>query len=90
MAATVVNVRKASVWIVEAKSADDCSRWQFDDEEKAQRFSNVAQKWYCARCPTCEMKDIVNITLGDLDTFEELIVSCGSHDCDFAKRIVMA
>ena len=88
MAATTVNIRREHVWIVEAKCSDYHARWQFGDEESAQWFHNVANDWYCARCPTCGVKDIVNVALDTSDSVMEVIVSCGWHDCDFAKKIV--
>ena len=88
MAATTVDTRMESIWTVEAKCLDDHACWQFKDEESARWFRDVAQEWYCARCPTCGMKDIVNVTLDASDHGMEVIVSCGWHDCSFAQRIV--
>ena len=66
---------------------DAKASWQFDEREVAEWFRDVAAKYYYARCPSCEQKDMLGLQVS-VGILTEVIVSCGFFDCDFAKRIV--
>ena len=87
MAQTKTNVSEKSVWVVEAECSGDKASWTFDDKDVAEWFRETAQTFYMARCPTCGAKDVLNLQVS-MGVFEEVLVSCGYHDCDFVKRIV--
>ena len=87
MAQTKTDISEKSVWVVEAECSGDKASWTFDDKEVAEWFRDIAQAFYMARCPTCGVKDILNLQVSE-GILEEVMVSCGYHDCDFAKRIV--
>ena len=76
-----------SIWVVEAECSGDKESWAFADKEVAEWFRDTAQTYFMARCPTCGVKDVLNVHLSG-GILTEVIVSCGYHDCDFAKRIV--
>ena len=89
MAQTRVGNQKQSVWIVEAKCLDKSASWRFDDRSEAEWFGGVVQKYWCARCPRCGHKDVVNLSLdGDSSLGWTAIASCANHTCSFAQRIV--
>ena len=87
MAQTKTSISEKSVWVVEAECSGDKASWTFDDKELAEWFRDTAQAFYMARCPTCGVKDVLNLEVS-VDIVAKIIVSCGWHDCDFAKRIV--
>ena len=87
MARTKTSISEKSVWVVEAECSGDKASWTFDDKDVAEWLREVAQEFYMARCPTCGVKDVLNLQVS-MEIFEEVMVSCGYHDCDFAKRIV--
>lgn len=87
MAQIKTDISKKSVWVVEAECSGDKASWTFDDKDVAEWFRDIAQDSYRARCPTCGAKDILNLQVS-VGILEEVIVSCGYYDCEFAKRIV--
>ena len=87
MARTTTNLLEKSVWVVEAECLDERASWTFKDKEVAEWFCDIAQTHYMARCPSCGVKDVLNLQVS-VGILEEVLVSCGYHDCDFAKRIV--
>lgn len=87
MAQTKTDILKKSVWVVEAECSGDKASWTFDDREVAEWFRDIAQESYMARCPTCGIKDILNLQVS-VGILEEVIVSYSYYDCNFAKRIV--
>ncbi len=91
MGQTKTSMSEKSVWVVEAQCSGDKASWAFKDKEVAEWFRDIAQAHYLARCPSCGVKDILNLRVSE-DMFEQVqvIVSCGYDDCDFAKRIVRA
>ena len=88
MAATRTQIREKSVWVVQAECSGETQSWTFDDKEVAEWFCDVAAEYYMARCPNCEIKDILGMDVTEDIPSAVVIVSCGFHDCDFAKRIV--
>ena len=88
MARVSVEIKTQPVWIVEAKCLDETQSWRFDEREDAERFSEVAQKYWNARCPKCGCKNMVNLNLSDQDPGFTAIASCGYHACSYAERIV--
>ena len=47
------------------------------------------QKYWCARCPKCGLKDMVGVSLCESHPLGwEAIASCGNQTCSFAERIV--
>lgn len=87
MAQTRTDVSKKSVWVVNAECSATKASWTFDDKEVAQWFRDIAEKFYMARCPSCGVKDVLNLQVS-VGGLEEVIVSCGYDVCDFAKRMV--
>ena len=87
MAQTKTSISEKSMWVVEAECSGDKASWMFDDKDVAGWFRDTAQTFYMARCPTCGVKDVLNLQVS-VEVLEEVIVSCGYYDCDFAKRIV--
>jgi Zn ribbon nucleic-acid-binding protein len=87
MAQTKTSISEKPVWIVEAECSGDKASWTFEDKDVAEWFRDTAQAHYMARCPSCGVKDVLNLQVS-VDILEEVIVSCGYSDCNFAKRIV--
>lgn len=87
MAQTKTSMSEKTVWVVEAECSGEKASWTFEDKEVAEWFRDTAQTFYMARCPTCGVKDVLNLQVR-VDILEEVVVSCGYDDCDFAKRIV--
>ena len=89
MAQTRVGIQQQSVWIVEATCAGESAAWRFDDRDDAEWFSAVAQQYWCARCPRCGLKDIVNLRVDENPPLGwEALAACGNQTCSFAERIV--
>lgn len=87
MAQTKTSISEKSIWVVEAECSTEKASWAFEDKEVAEWFRDTAQAHYMARCPSCGLKDVLNLQVS-MDNSGEVIVSCGYYDCDFAKRIV--
>lgn len=87
MSQTKTSMSEKSVWVVEAECSGEKASWTFEDKEVAEWFRDTAQAHYMARCPSCGVKDVLNLQVS-VDVLDEVIVSCGYDACDFAKRIV--
>ena len=87
MAQTKTSMSEKLMWFVEAECSGEKASWTFEDEEVAEWFRDTAQAHYMGRCPSCGVKDVLNLQVS-VGILEEVIVSCGWADCDFAKRIV--
>ena len=87
MAQTKTDISERSIWVVEAACSGDKQSWAFANKEVAEWFRDTAQDYYMARCPTCGLKDVLNVQVSG-GILTEAMVSCGNYDCDFAKRIV--